>query len=260
MKSPFPGMDPFIEGSPDWADFHGHLIEAIYAQLADAAPEGYYVSTSLREYLEVVEQEGDSTDSSKPEKRPAKGGRRGAVATLPDPEPLRLRAFISEAHRERFVEIYKKEEGEPRLVTAIEVLSPANKKPRSQGRRDYLRKRESLLLGDTHLVEIDLLRGGQRMPMADPWPDSPFVLMVSRGELDHVCRVWRGFADRRLPRLPVPLQEPDPDLGVDLQSAIDAIFKRSRYGERLKYDRSLSPPLGDAERTLLASRLKRSKA
>src|SRR3712207_9248145 len=83
-----------------------------------------------------------------------------------------MRAFIEEEHREAFVEIY---EGTPerRLVTCIEVLSPSNKRPGTPGWDLYLRKRQSLMLGGVHLVEIDLLRGGQRLPMLDPWPDCP---------------------------------------------------------------------------------------
>ena len=41
------------------------------------------------------------------------------------------------------------------LVTGIEILSPTKK--RGTGREEYLRKRESILLSATHLVEIDLL-------------------------------------------------------------------------------------------------------
>ncbi len=79
-------------------------------------------------------------------------------------EPVLMRAFIEEEHREAFVEIYEATP-EQRLVTCIEVLSPSNKRPNTPGWDLYLRKRQSLLLGDTNLVEIDLLRGGRRMPM-----------------------------------------------------------------------------------------------
>ena len=54
-------------------------------------------------------------------------------------------------------------------MTSIEVLSPSNKKRRSLGWRKYLRKRQALLLGKANLVEIDLLRGGEQLPMLDPW-------------------------------------------------------------------------------------------
>lgn len=77
-----------------------------------------------------------------------------------------MRAFIEEEFRENFVEIYESAPNQ-RLVACIELLSPANKRPRSKGRKLYLRKRQSLMLGDVNLIEIDLLRGGERMPMLD---------------------------------------------------------------------------------------------
>jgi hypothetical protein len=134
MRSPFPGMDPYIEACGLWGDFHHDLISEIKYALAQAAPERYLVRAGERSYVVVVEDE----------------------------------------HREAFVEIYEATP-EQRLVTSIEILSPSNKRPRTPGYDLYLRKRQSLLLGDANLVEIDLLRGGSRMPMLDLWPDSPDI-------------------------------------------------------------------------------------
>jgi hypothetical protein len=134
MRSPFPGMDPYIEACGLWGDFHHDLISEIKNALAQAAPERYLVRAGERSYVVLVEEE----------------------------------------HREAFVEIYEATP-EQRLVTSIEILSPSNKRPRTPGYDLYLRKRQSLLLGDANLVEIDLLRGGSRMPMLDLWPDSPFI-------------------------------------------------------------------------------------
>ncbi len=39
MKSPFPGMDPFIEECGLWADFHTKLIGEIERTLAVTLPE-----------------------------------------------------------------------------------------------------------------------------------------------------------------------------------------------------------------------------
>ncbi|MGH7226663.1 MAG: DUF4058 family protein, partial [Gemmataceae bacterium] len=50
MKSPFPGMDPYIESHDLWGDFHGHLIEGIYEQIAEVVPERYFVRASRRSY------------------------------------------------------------------------------------------------------------------------------------------------------------------------------------------------------------------
>ena len=89
-------------------------------------------------------------------------------------------------------------------MTTIEVLSPSNKRPGTEGWELYQRKRQSLLLGNVSLVEIDLLRGGQRMPMLDPWPDSPYTLLVARAKTQ-LCRVWRAHYRHPLPVFPYRL-------------------------------------------------------
>src|SRR5262249_39415800 len=103
-------------------------------------------------------------------------------------EAVELRAFVEQEFEDTFIDILRPEDH--RLVTSIEVLSPTNKRRRSVGWRKYLRKRQALLLGKANLVEIDLLRGGARMPMLDPWPASPYVLLVAREERAPRCRVW----------------------------------------------------------------------
>jgi hypothetical protein len=103
------------------------------------------------------------------------------------------RAYLSfeEEHRERFIEIYQVGRTQ-RLVTSIEVLSPSNKRPGTPGWDLYQRKRQSLVLSGVNLVEIDLVRSGERMPMLDPWPNSPYSLQVTRPNRDSVCTVWAG--------------------------------------------------------------------
>jgi hypothetical protein len=265
MRSPFPGMDPYLEACGLWGDFHQHLIEKIYEHLADRVPERYVVRTAERSYVVLVESQAETRRSMIPDvsvmaprtrgKRPKKGG--AAVAEpAGDAEPVTMRAFIEEEHREAFVEIYETEV-EPRLVTAVEVLSPTNKRPRSEGRDLYLRKRQSLLVGGVNLVEIDLLRGGERMPMLDPWPASPYVLLVARAYKTQSCRVWPAHFRRPLPSLPVPLTKPDADILIELQPIIEAIWQRARYSRSIDYRRPLTPPVADEDAAWLAEQLRR---
>src|SRR5262249_56732472 len=124
-------------------------------------------------------------DLSVTTERPKKPSRKKGGAAVEEPvlkvEPVLMRAFIEEEHLEAFVEIYEATPKQ-RLVTCIEVLSPSNKRPHTPGWDLYLRKRQSLLLGDTNLVEMDFLRGGQRMPRLDPWPESPYTVLVARAK------------------------------------------------------------------------------
>jgi len=265
MKSPFPGMDPFIEGHGHlWEDFHSDLIGLIKGVIAAALPPNYVVQSQPRAYLLLADSEDKTQRPFVPDvgafsTEPAQGhgGAQRAVAvaeaTATD-EPQTLRAFVAEEYREQFLEIYEVEP-EWRLVTCIEVLSPSNKRPKTTGWDQYLRKRQALLLGEANLVEIDLLRGGTRMPMLDKWPDSPYVLMMCRRERAPYCQVWRGYFDRPLPTIPVPLSAPHPDVRLDLQPLVEATYGRSRYHLRIDYAKPLTPRLSDEQSAWLARRL-----
>src|ERR1051325_7715680 len=103
MKSPFPGVDPYIEGTELWEDFHDVLIAVLHERLARLLPPGYVVRMKARDYIQMVEQEGKEDRRFPPDvgvrgphpaKRPKRGGRRSAVAELPaDQDPLELRAY-----------------------------------------------------------------------------------------------------------------------------------------------------------------------
>jgi hypothetical protein len=251
MKSPFPGMDPYIEACGLWEDFHNSIIAEIATHLADVSPERYVVRKGERSYLVLVESEGKKAYPVLPDvtvttpRGRKKGGKKGGTAVAePAAEegPHVLRAFIEEAHRETFVEVYEADP-EMRLITTIEVLSPSNKRPGTEGWDLYQRKRQGLLLGRANLVEIDLLRGGQRMPMLDPWPPSPYTLMVARARKPHACLVWEGHFRRPLPPIPVPLAKPDPDIPLNLQPLIETIYQRFRYARSIDYAAELTPPL-----------------
>ncbi len=170
-------------------------------------------------------------------------------------EPLTLHASITEEYREGFIEIYENDP-EWRLVTTIEVLSPSNKSFGSESWQQYHNKRYSALLEGVHLIEIDLLRGGRRPLMRDPWPNSPYALLVGRANEDLRCQVWRAYFDRPLPIIPVPLTPPDVDLSLDLQPLIDRVYELSRYGRAIDYRKPLKPPLRGAEATWVKTLLR----
>ncbi len=135
------------------------------------------------------------------------------------------------------------------------MLSPSNKRQGSTSREQYLRKRQALLLGAANLVEIDLLRGGTRMPMLDPLPNTPYYLLVGRWYKEALCHVWPASYLSPLPPIPIPLDRPDPDARLDLQPMVAAIHERSRYGLDIDYTKPLDPPLAEADRTWLQEQL-----
>src|SRR5262249_50076714 len=164
-------------------------------------------------------------------------------------------ALTETEYREAFLEI-RLVEPEKRLVACIEVLSPSNKRPRTKGWRLYNRKRQAFLLGKAHFVEIDLLRGGRRMPMADSWPDSPYYMLLCRKAHAPLCKVWPAHFMYTIPSIPIPLAAPDPDISLSIQPMIDRIYARSRYAHDIDYRRQISTPLSPAEQAWLEERLR----
>ncbi len=261
MKSLFPGMDPYIESCGLWADFHDDLIAEIKRALAAQLPEHYFVQTGERSFVIIGGSDGKETKPIYPDvaiEEPASSSRSarssGALAiAAPAVETscVPMRAFIDDHFRESFIEIYEAEP-EARLVTCIEILSPANKHSHARGWKLYLRKRNALMLGKANLVEIDLLRGGRRMPMVEDWPKSPYYLLVSRDDHAPHCRVWPAFFHLPLPEIPVPLASPDPDIPLQLQPMIEAVYARSRYSRRIDYGKELTPRLKAEEQAWMA--------
>jgi hypothetical protein len=265
MKSPFPGMDPYVEGRGNlWEDFHQNLIVDVQASIAKQLPDRFAARGQYRTYVVLNENEDKKQHAAvadvgvysigRPEQAPSSGGPVIVAEPALSLEPKTLRAFVAEEYREAFLEIYETEP-EWRLVTCIEVLSPSNKRPDTTGWKQYLRKRQALLMGEANFVEIDLLRGGTRMPMLDPWPSSPYTLLVARREKAPYCKVWPAHYRLPLPPIPVPLIAPHPDVTLELQPLVEAVYARSRYDYSIDYAKPLSPPLSDDEAAWLAQRL-----
>ncbi len=255
MGSPFPGMDPYIEAAGLWEDFHQSLISAIKRALAPSLPERYVVRGGERTYLVLSTEGGETEFLAQPDvglarlaregsTRRAETGPASAVLETPAeaPGPVTVRAYLEAEQREPFLEIYELH-AERKLVTCIEVLSPSNKRPGTPGWQQYTRKRQAFLGGAAHFIEIDLLRGGRRMPMADELPASPYYLLLCRKEEAPRCKVWAADYRKPLPPIPVPLSVPDPDVTLALQPLVEAVYAESCYDRDIDYGRPLTPPL-----------------
>lgn len=255
-------MDPFIEACGRWEDFHSKLIGEIERALAALLPERYFVSLGERSYVVLTDTEGKEFKPFLPDVGVATPSGEHSpqqsttvVAETDESEGISMEAFVALEFRETFIEIHE-HDPEELLVTCIEVLSPSNKRRGSEGRNLYLRKRNALLLGAANFIELDLLRGGRRMPMVTPWPDSPYALLVSRQSRAPHCKAWSAHFRQPLPTIPVPLSPPDKDIRLDLQSLIAAVYSRSRYDRRLDYTRPLQPALTEQESAWLAEQLR----
>lgn len=169
MPSPFPGMDPYLEGEL-WQEFHETLAGTIRAQLLAQLPASYVALLAKRYVV------GTPT-----------------VGILPG--------------------------------LGLNILNT-----------------------DTHLLEIDLLRDGTRIFFEVELPPSPYAIYLSRTERRPLTQVWPASLRQRLPAVPVPLLQPDPDVVLDLQAAVDACFALVGYERLLDYaDPPPPPPLEEED-------------
>ncbi|HUG92567.1 MAG TPA: DUF4058 family protein [Planctomycetaceae bacterium] len=256
MPSPFPGMDPFIE-MQESSDFHGQFLSDIADDLNERAGPKYVVRYQRRVY---VEQEAErpqhwEPDSAvllaQPREAPFGQATGGGTATL---APVSVVLPIPQERREGYLTIRDTETLE--IVTLIELLSPSNKRRRGKGRKIYLRKREEVLQTDVHLVELDLLRGGARMPTLVPLPPHDYSVIVSREELRPRADAYSWTLRDAMQKIPVPLLEGDPDLTLDLQELFARRYARARYEQTLNYSAPLEPPLSAGEAEWVANLLR----
>jgi hypothetical protein len=165
-----------------------------------------------------------------------------ATVAVP-PAPVRRAAPQSEQTKLRAVHIYLT--GTNQLVATIEILSPYNKR-RGDGLNEYRSMRARPLNSTTHLIEVDLLRAGERPgpEVADPPLDCDYVLLVDRFRADapRVSEIWPVSLTEPLPLLPVPLLPPDPDAVLDLGAAIRTVYGRRGYSWRIDYSKNPPPP------------------
>lgn len=239
MPSPFPGMDPFLEG-PDWLDFHNTFCVGLRAALTPRLLPRYVVR--VEEGLLLETDEGDAryvADVAVEEAgdRPLASSSDGGV-TL-QPVVLTMRRF--EPMRAVYLEVLDRHSR--RVITVIEVLSPWNKA--SGGYEEYLLKRDDLLDGGVNLVEIDLLRGGRRLPTVERLPQGDYFAFISRGEEPRKAEVYSWSLRDPLPILPVPLKPADGFVTVPLQPVLDRVYDEAGYAYSLPYDRPLKRPLDD---------------
>lgn len=143
----------------------------------------------------------------------------------------------------RTVQIYQADTGE--LVTSVEILSPYDKRA-GQGLEEYRPKRTRIILSPVHLVEVDLLRAGERpgREVNEPPLDAEYILLVNRNRYGdiRISEFWPGAFNERLPLIPIPLLPPDSDVALDLTTAIQTIYARAAYDRRLDYRRPVPPP------------------
>jgi len=243
MPSPFPGMDPFIEGQR-WRDFHTTFVTVIREMLTPQVRPRYVVE--VEEYVYLAREDEDPDRLIEPDVAVVESGAE-PVAGLRSPAgaasvaaPVIHTVPVPRRYRQAFLTIRNRQW--QNVVTVIELLSPVNKKA-GEGRNEYLVKRSNVFHTPAHLVEIDLLRGGERLPTREPLEPADFYAFVCRTERLPQVEVYPWTLRQPLPVIPIPLAGEDPDVPLDLQAAFTTTYDRAGYDYSLDYLRPVEPPL-----------------
>jgi hypothetical protein len=251
MKSPFPGMDPYLERR--WSDVHPSLLVMLKEALQPLLPRDLRARTEERVLLEdsggeLRRYRGDVAVVEVSPARVSEAGRGGAgmvtvqpvIIDIPTREPV-----------DRSVQIVDLSSGN-RVVTAIEVLSPSNKRAGAFNEA-YRQKLDDYLAAEVNVVEIDLLRSSRaRLEVAQQdlpvERRTPYMVSLRRASRPHQWVVYPLSLRQPLPRLPIPLRDTDPDVELDLQPLIERVYVAGGHDD-IDYSKPPDPPLdlADAE-------------
>jgi len=248
MPSPFPGMNPYLENPEFWPEVHHRLIVAIADDIEQNLSQQYRVAIEKRTYMSGGE---DSVDIAIPDvsvvaARTTTTQTQSAVMTLPPPtEFVTVTLPIYEECTEGYLEIREVTTG--RVVTVIEILSPANKRA-GEGRTAYLNKRQKVLGTLTHLIEIDLLRSGKYLPFASEIPQTDYRISIGRANQRPQAQLYAFNVRDEIPVFRIPLQSGDGEPELNLQSLLLGVYDRARFDLTLNYDREPVPRFKEEDR------------
>ena len=243
MPSPFPGMDPYLEGYL-WPDVHHTLATQIRDQLTPHLRPRYVARIEVQVIqdetpeaeigimypdVEVMERSGWYSQEFTQQ-----GG--AAIAIASDVTPSTLTIPLPEV---RLASVQVRDTAHNELVASIEILSPVNK--REPGLTRYRDKRARLHAAGVHLLDIDLLRRGIRPLAQRRLPATAYLVTLTRAQ-DNAAHVWAAGLSDSLPVVPVPLRHPDPDVPLDLNQALRTIYDRAAYDLSIDYSQAPPPP------------------
>lgn len=227
MPSPFPGMDPYLEHPKLWAPFQHQLLACLYQIVLPSLVDRYRARVGTRTYTSEM-----------------------ALFT----------SIVREQHAEEFIEVRNRADG--RLVTLIEVASPANKTT-AAGRDAYLEKRREAIQQRAAIVEVDLvLQGKPTLTYSrDGLPDYDYAVTVTRSTAPDRYEIYTSTLAKRLPKFKLPLAPDDKDTLMDLQTAFIRAYDLGNFAAEIEYKNPPPPdvPLSDANAAYLDLTLKAHK-
>jgi hypothetical protein len=213
-------MDPFLENPDLWPVFHHHLVAALQDILSNLS----------RRYQARI------------------GERRYSLELPADPTGTRPE------RREEYVEIGEASDG--RLVTLLEVVSPANKTTDS-GRQAYLHTWQLARDLRANVVEIDLVLQGKPMLSysREGLPDWDYAVTAARSGTPDRYEIYTTTLAKRLPRFRLPLAADYRDSVVDLQAVFTRTYEQGGFAGQIDYRQDPAVPLKEESRRWLAELL-----
>ena len=246
MQTPFPGMDPYLEGPGIWQQVHAALIVDIQRFLNALLRPRYYVAIEQSTYLTLLPPPEHRTGIPDimvvaPSEQTEKGS--SLPLSAPTIEPVIAELPQPEEVKQRFLEIRTVETHA--VVTTIEILSPANKVGR-EGREQYEQKRVKVLGSLTNLVEVDLLRGGAPMPMNLPY-QKDYRIIVSRSQQRPRADAYLFDLSDIIPDFPIPLKPDEEEPILPLNQILHELYDQGGYDLMIDYSQPPIPPLSEED-------------
>lgn len=259
MKSPFPGLDPYLEEY--WSNVHTSMMTYIRDQMQGSLPEGLWAK--VEESVTIDDPDVGKLIQAYPDvhvtdTRPWEPAWNKEVGGLAVAEPFVI--ANDEPLTARHIEIVDTKSGNA-IVTAVEVISPSNKVGYTQ-RHEYQSKRQRFVRAGVNLVEIDLVRAGSYNLSAP-------IEKVPEDKLDgYLISVFRVFAApsewelyfptlrEPLPAFRIPLRPHDDDIALDLQAVMDQCYRNGSYHLGIDYAKAPKPNVKENDRDWLDSLLR----
>ncbi len=213
MLFPFPGMNPYLEHPEIWSGVHHWLIVELARFISPLLRPKYRVAVEVRIYETIGEQS--------------------------------LLVPIPEIVKQGYLEV--REVATSEVITAIEILSPINKRSIA-ARKQYESKRNKVLGSSTHLVEIDLLRQGQPMPVYHSNIQTHYRILVSQKNRRPQADLYTFNLPDPIPLFPLTLKSGDQEPLIDLQLLLNNVYDQASYDLAIDYTQEPVPPLSEADR------------
>lgn len=254
MPSPFPGMNPYLEQPTMWEDFHMAFATEIRESLAAQVRPHFFVKLEERVFIHEPTSKERGKFLGKPDIALFDAGPASdmpvAVAAPALNKVQSIMVSIPDIDIERHAYIEIRDRKDRQLVTMIEVLSPSNKRY-GPDREQYIMKRSALTYSTTSIVEIDLLRGGPRLPFLE-LPECDYCVTVFRKPTTPKAEAWPIGLRDELPVIPIPLKGDFPDASLDLKALLNRVYDAAGYEDYL-YESPPEPPLRESDASWAAS-------